>query len=193
MGCVAALRQTAVVGIQQRLTRCFRGLKIASQQHKNLPRSQAHFNSRAGALDNEYFFFMSTSSMKKRRLPRDYFSPGGWYNSSQHVVEKPAGRKKKTVRGSKLLSAKKGFLKLRKSSGFFVFAPIFGSFDVRILAVILLLCVRVVCICCGNAYARLLDIFFLGETACPQVMLAYVIVIIIMSFWNSTLVQSNHV
>ena len=41
MGCVRCrVRQTAVVGSQKRLTRCFRELEVASQQHKKTPKNR---------------------------------------------------------------------------------------------------------------------------------------------------------
>ena len=45
------MRQTAVGGSQKRLTRCFRELEGATQQHKNLPQSQKYSISREGDLE----------------------------------------------------------------------------------------------------------------------------------------------
>ena len=106
------VRLTAVEGIQKRLTRCFRGLEVASQQHKNLPRSQTHFNSRAGAdeyiIDEKTDF--TTSLLFTRRMIQLFSTRTRKACRPKYFIP---------VRGSKLLSPKKDKNGL-KGSGFFL-------------------------------------------------------------------------
>ena len=48
------MRQTAVVGSEERLTRCFRVFEVASEQHQKVAKTLKRFISRKGTKHNGY-------------------------------------------------------------------------------------------------------------------------------------------
>ena len=80
------MRQTAVVGSQKRLTRCFRELEVASQQHKKLPKSQKHFIARVGV-------YRPTSPIETRISPKFVVFQEDSLNHFGDVSGQPAEKK----------------------------------------------------------------------------------------------------
>ena len=96
------MRQTAVVGSQKRLMRCFCELDAASPQHKNRKAINISFYAREPRT-------IATSPMKSKIIPHVCWSPGG-------SIELGSWRQRRTwkktnnvsARGSKLLGPYKG-------------------------------------------------------------------------------------
>ena len=91
---------------------------------------------------------MSTSPIKKLLLRQVRCSPGGWYNSSRHVPEKPAGQNISFPWGVVSCWAQKR-AKWTKKLWLLVYLHqkiIIWTFEIRILAVNPLLYFQVVCI-----------------------------------------------